>query len=167
MVEDTEMKTGKLTALTGCMLGAALLIGQGCNEQTHWVSATPGDRQGDVTLYRDVSFDDIPVPMEYELLQAESYSFQGAMFRNGVFHYQGELEWTRALEFYRTQFPAAGWALGETERGFDFRVLHFRKGPEQLIVTVRQLRGGSRAELQLDNVERNDLLLKGMLDAKR
>lgn len=159
------MKSGKVVWAAGGLLSVALLFSSGClgESEERWVSVAPGDNQGDVTLYRDIAFDDIPVPVEYGLLTDESYSFQGSMFRNGVFHYQGPLEWTNALDFYRTQLQAAGWQFEETERGFDFRVLRFRKGPEQLLVTVRQMRGGSRAELQLDNVERNDLLLKGRL----
>ena len=85
------------------------------------------------------------------------------MFRQGVFHFYGSLHWLDALDFYRTSLPAAGWTLDKTERGFDFRILHFRKGPEKLIAVVRQSTTGSRTEMQLDNVAKNDLLLRGKL----
>ena len=170
MREDQGMKAERLTRITGGVLSAVLLLAPGCSlyeTQNHWVSVSPGDNQGDVSLYRDVAFDDIPVPIEYSLLPQQSYSFQGASSRNGVFFYEGPLEWTRALEFYRIQMTQAGWSLEELERGFTFRILRFRKGPEQLLVTVRQMRNGSRAELQLDNIEQNDLLLKGRMDETR
>ncbi len=85
------------------------------------------------------------------------------MFRNAVIKYHGPLEWTLALDFYRNEMPAAGWTLEKTERGSDYRVFYFGKGQEKLIVVVKQIRNGSRAEIQLDNVGKNDLLLKGKL----
>lgn len=158
------MKSERTKTLAAIALAVCLMAGcQYPRTYDRWVSVTPGDAQGDVTLYRDVHFDDIPVPAEYVILSKESYSFQGTTSRTAVFHYQGPLEWTEALKFYRTEMPAAGWTRLETERGFDFRVFHFTKGPEKIILTVRQLSDGSKAELQLDNIERNDLLLKGRL----
>ncbi|MCC8191318.1 MAG: hypothetical protein LIP77_11920 [Planctomycetes bacterium] len=142
----------------------SLLLAPGCNEEVVPDTAmTPGD----VTLYRDVEFDDIPVPAGYSLNPHTSYSFQGSMFRSGVFHYFGPVEWGAALDFYRTRLPENGWALENTERGFDFRVFHFVKGQEKLIVVVRQTRDGSRAELQLDDIGKNDLLLRGKLPSAR
>ena len=158
------MRAGKHPLLLAFCLSLTFLAG--CGEdggRNEWVAVGPGSGQGDVSLFRDVQFSDIPVPAEYVLLPQESYSFQGARFRNGILVYQGELEWTQALNFYRTSMPQAGWRLERTERGFDFRVLYFSKLEEKLIVVVRQIRGGSRAELQLDNVDKNDLLLKGRL----
>lgn len=154
--------TGKNTRLTAAAL--ALACAAGCNEpQNEWLTVGPESRQGDVSVYRDVQFADIPVPAEYTLLDRESYSFQGQLFRNGIIKYQGPLEWTLALAFYRNEMAAAGWNLEKTERGSDYRVFYFGKGQEKLIVMVKQVRNGSRAELQLDNVDKNDLLLKGKL----
>lgn len=157
------MKAGKVawTALAGLVLAcAAGCLGDNDND---WVAVNQASAQGDVTLYRDVHFEDIPIPQEYTLLTRESHSFQGGLFRNGVFKYEGPLEWTEALFFFRSELPARGWNLDKTEKGWDIRALYFRKGEETLIVTVRQLRTGSRAELQLDNIDKNDLLLKGKL----
>lgn len=128
-----------------------------------WLTVSPESRQGDVSVYQDVQFADIPVPEEYMLLPAESSSFQGSLFRNARLTYQGRLEWSLALDFYRTQLAAAGWQLAKMDRGFNFRVLYFDKGQEKLIVVVRQIKNGSRAEIQLDNTDKNDLLLKGKL----
>lgn len=155
-----------LLAAAGCaVLGCGLVCLPGCDEPPpDWVVVGPESAQGDVTLYRDVQFQDIPVPEEYTLLRGESYSFQGSLFRNGQLKYQGPLGWNDALDFYQQQLPAAGWVLAKTERGFDFRVMYFDKGPERLIAVVRQIDGGSRAELQLDNVGKNDLLLRGKLN---
>lgn len=141
---------------------AAFCLAQGC-QPTEQYATDAGVPQGDVNLYRDIQFDDIPVPAEYWLLPRESHSFRGASFRSGFFVYDGQLEWTKALDFYRQQLPAFGWEEESVERGFDFRILRRRKGPESLIVTIRQIRNGSRVEILLDNVERNDLLLKGKL----
>lgn len=146
---------------------AAFCLAQGCQPAAEQYATDPGAPQGDVNLYRDVQFDDIPVPPEYWLLPRETHSFQGASFRSGFFVYDGQLEWTVALDFYREQLPGFGWEQESVERGFDFRILRCRKGPESLIVTIRQIRNGSRVEIQLDNVERNDLLLKGKLGPPR
>lgn len=143
------------------VLAASLLLAAGCQQQQG--GGMTGQGGGDVTLYRDIQFEDIPGPEGYRLLPSESHSFQGSMFRSAVLHYEGMVEWTRAIDFYRTELTRTGWELRKIERGFAFRILHFHKGQEQLIVTVRQLRNGSRAELQLDNIERNDLLLRGKL----
>lgn len=137
----------------------------GCGEPPEdWLVVGPGSAQGDVTLYQDVQFQDIPVPEEYTLLRNESHSFQSSLFRQARLKYAGPVEWTVALDFYRAELPRAGWQPGRAERGFDFRVLYFSKGQERLIVIVRQLRTGSRVELQLDNAAKNDLLLKGRLN---
>lgn len=143
-------------------LAVCLAFAAGCQER-EGTGGMAGQR-GDVTVYRNIQFEDIPVPAGYRLLYPASHSFQGAMSRSGVFHYEGMVEWTAAIDFFRTELTRAGWELGKTERGFAFRILHFRKGQEVLIVTVRQIRNGSRAELQLDNIERNDLLLRGKLE---
>ena len=160
------MKSGALL-LAGGLAAAAILFLPGCqlDEQRgeDWVPVSGGMGPGDVNLYRDVAFEDVPLPAEYVVLTRHSHSFQSSQFRNALIHAQGPLEWTQALEYFRTRLPQSGWTLKETERGFDFRIYHFRKGQEQLIVTVRQVRNGSRAELQLDNPERNDLLLRGKL----
>ena len=151
--------------LTGGLAVLALLSGCQLNEQRgeDWVPVSAGIGPGDVNLYRDVAFQDIPLPQEYIILTQHSYSFQSSQFRNAVIHAQGPLEWTQALSYFRTYLPQTGWRLEKTESGFDFRIYRFRKDQEQLIVTVRQIRGGSRAELQLDNLERSDLLLRGKL----
>lgn len=159
MNSGMEKHTGRLVAAA-----LALVCAAGCDEyQNEWLVVGPESRQGDVSVYRDVQFADIPVPAEYVLLERESYSFQGQLFRNGVFKYQGPVEWTVALDFYRRELSAAGWGLEKTDRGSNYRVFYFGKGQEKLIVVVRQVRNGSRAELQLDNVDKNDLLLKGKL----
>ncbi|MDR1612808.1 MAG: hypothetical protein LBT97_08490 [Planctomycetota bacterium] len=154
-----------------CGLAAilALLLGAGCREPyadggNREVPFHPGERQGDVTLYRDLQFEDLPVPAEYTIVGDKSHSFQGSRFRTGVFHYAGPLDWRSAIDFYRSQTPLSSWELVNSESGSGFRLMRYRKGPEQLIVVIRDLGGGwSRGELQLDNVERNDLLLRGRL----
>ncbi|MDR3077939.1 MAG: hypothetical protein LBV15_04145 [Planctomycetota bacterium] len=148
-------------------LAAAVLSPlSGCGREAgvaNWDAVPQTGGMGDVTLYRDIGFSDLPIPEGYELLERESHSFQGSLSRSGVFHYQGTVEWGEAMEFFRTRLPEAGWSPVSSGRGPDFRELRFRKGQEQLIVVVRQIRGGSRTELQLDNPDRSDLLLKGRL----
>ena len=98
------------------------------------------------------------------LLERESHSFQGSMSRSGAFHYQGGVELGDAAAFFRNRLPESGWTLTSSDRGADVQELRFRKGQELLIVAVRRTRAGSsRAELQLDNADRSDLLLKGRL----
>ncbi len=164
------MKAGKKSWAAGLALAMTFAAGIGCQQGggDQWVAVAPGSAtgQGDVSLYRDVLFDDIPIPPEYRLMSDISHSFQGSQIRSGVFHYQGQVEWTWALEYFRTQLPQLGWTLQSVDRGFSFRTLRFAKGPERLIMVVRQIRNGSEIELQLDNIEQNDLLLKGKLPSK-
>lgn len=158
------MKAGRtIHRLAGCALAAALSFLPGCGEVEEWEVIAPGQSVGSVSVYRNVVFADIPIPPQYVLLTRESFSFQGSQFRTGVFRCEGNLEWVKALEFFRAEMPNAGWKQTRTDRGFNFRVLYFEKGPEQVIITVRQIRNGSTAEIQLDNTAQNDLLLKGKL----
>lgn len=143
-------------------LAAAVIVG--CSQQQDpWLTVAPGQTEADAALYRDVLFDDIPIPPEFELINNRSFSFQGATFRNGVYHYQGKVEWTWTLEYLRTELPNYGWVLERTDRGYDYRTLVFNKGQERLFATARQIRGGTGLELQLENAGRNDLLLRGQL----
>lgn len=162
-------------------LGIGLLLAAaGCGGGGTWQEAPPPDwaavgpgpggnagaapvRQGEVSLYRDVQFQDIPVPPGYVLVPEESHTFQGSLFRTGTLVYEGGVDWLDALMFYEQAFPAAGWALSKDERGGFGRVFYFDKGQERLIAAVIQTAFGSRAELQLMNREKNDLLLKGKL----
>lgn len=158
------MRASKFPRLVAALALTALAMLPGCMDEeaaNYWSTAAPV--AGEVNLARDVQFEDIPMPQGYMLNTNASFSFQGSNSRSGMFTYFGPVEWTEALRFFRSQMPMAGWTPGATERGFDFRVLHFRKGEEQLILTVRQISGGSSAEVQLDNISKNDLLLKGKL----
>lgn len=158
------MKTIALSATAA----AALTLGFGCQQVTpnNNIPFYPGERTGDVTLYRDMQFDDIAVPAEYMLIRNKSHSFQGSLFRSGVFHYEGPLDWSDAIAFYRKQMPTGGWTMEGFNRNYGFVEIRYRKGPEQLIVVVRQEMWGSRTEIQLDNIEKNDLLLKGKLSSE-
>lgn len=158
------MKAGSIIQrLAGCALAALLPFLPGCEVPEEWEVVAPGQGVGNVSVYRNVVFADIPIPPAYSLLTRESFSFQGSQFRTAVFRCEGALEWTRALTFFREEMPKAGWKQTRTDRGFTFRTLYFEKGPEQVIITVRQMRNGSAAEIQLDNTAQNDLLLKGRL----
>lgn len=151
------------------LFGALILGIAGCLPQqegdNEWLAVGPtmASGRGDVAMLRDVQFADIPIPSGYSIIPHESYSFQGSLFRNGVLKYHGPVDWNFAINFYRRHLPARGWILNNVERGFDVRVFYFSKGQEKLIVIVRQIAGGSRTELQLDNIDKNDLLLKGRL----
>ncbi len=143
---------------------AALSAASGCGAQSNGeVPFYPGERPGEVTMYRDLQFEDIPVPAEYVLIRDRSHTFQGSRFRSGVLYYEGPLDASDAIAFFRRETPASGWSLENFNRDYNFVEMRFRKGPEQLIVVVRYLPYGSRAEMQLDNIEQNDLLLKGKL----
>lgn len=163
------MKAGTLSHAAVAATLAAVLLCPGCTEEEtapNWTTAEPVAHVGDVTLARDVQFPDLPMPQQYVLNVNASYSFQGSQSRSGSFLYFGPLEWTEALDFFRAQMPVVGWTLVKSERGFDFRVLHFVKGDEKAILIVRQIQGGSSTEVQLDNIANNDLLLKGKLPSR-
>lgn len=156
----------KLVLSAAAAAVVAVAAGSGCaQQQTNGeVPFYPGERTGDVTLYRDLQFEDLPVPAQYTLLRDKSHSFQGSQFRSGVFYYEGPLYWRDAAAFFVNEMPKGGWTLQKTDRDMFFVEMRFRKGPEQLIVVVRDnYPHGSRSELQLDNIEKNDLLLRGKL----
>ena len=158
-------------ALTGLVLLSVIAGTSGCSfrgqqEETAGgpVPFFPGERKGDVTLYRDLQFNDIPLPAEFQLLRDKSHSFQGSQFRSGIFYYEGQLYWRDALRFFENELPREQWVAQSRQHSGFFVELRFRKGPEQLIVVVRNNgKNTTRAELQLDNIEKNDLLLRGQL----
>lgn len=167
-----------LGALALLCLSGCLPLDREAQRGNEWIVVSPRPPMGaqagvtatsanpnaaNTTMYRDVQFADIPVPSAYSILTNQSYSFQGALFRNGILKYQGPVEYAFAINFFRGQLPARGWKLEKTERGSDSRIMYFSKGQEKLIVIVSPVSGGSRTELQLDNIDNNDLLLKGKL----
>ncbi len=162
-----SMKPGTMLRTAAALAAAACAAGCGGGYRDDWITVAPGSRQGDVSVYRDVQFADIPVPAEMLLLPRESYSFQGSLFRQAQIKYEGPLGMSEVIRFYEMHLPQAGWRFEKSERGYDLRVLYFSKGQEQLIVVARSVPNGARAEIQLDNVDKNDLLLKGKLTEPR
>lgn len=156
-------RTFALFSAVAAVLAFAAAAGCQPNNAEAEVPFYPGERQGEVTLYRNLQFDDIPVPAEYTLVRNKSHSFQGSRFRSAVYQYEGFLDWSDAVAFYREQTPLGGWTLDSFHRDLNFVEMRYRKGPEQLIIVVRYEHFGSRTEIQLDNIEKNDLLLKGRL----
>ncbi len=161
------MKTALRLAAPVAFL-AVLTFVYGCQDtgRDDTVPFFPGERPGEVTVYRDIQFDDIPVPVEYSLVRSKSHSYQGSRFRTGSFYYEGRLDAAYAIDFYLHELPKSGWALEKNVRKGNYTEMRFRKGPEQLIVVVHYGSWGSLTEIQLDNIEQNDLLLKGKLKAE-
>lgn len=138
-----------------------LFLFAGCPESrkpNDQVPFYPNEQQGDVTVYQDIQFEDIPVPESFVLQRDRSHSFQGSRFRNGMFYYAGPMDMVDTHRFYQQEMVRSGWTPTGGERGVDYNLLRFNKGKDRAIVVVRAYPRGSRVDIQIDDVTRGDLL---------
>lgn len=97
----------------------------------------PKAESGDIAARKNIQFDDVPVPIGFELDRRSVFSFQGYSFRFGRFLYEGVWSLRNTAAFYREQMPVAGWEHLQTTKGDYIETQVYKKGLERCRVTIK------------------------------
>jgi len=80
-------------------------------------------------------FSDVPVPVGFKFIPAESYAFESLGVRVGVLKYRGKTDPDRVINFYKEQMPMYSWnTLNIIE--FGERMLNFERDNETCIINL-------------------------------
>lgn len=82
-----------------------------------------------------LKFTDIPVPIGFRLLPAESYSFESAGVRVGFLKYQGKAGIEQIVSFYKEQMAMYNWNLLNIVE-YGERMLNFDRENETCIINL-------------------------------
>lgn len=119
------------------------------------VPYNPKAESGEVAVKRDVQFNDIPVPMGFQLRREKSYSFTGKTFRFGRFYYEGIWGLQKTMAFYRSNMPLSGWELvEEKDLAYDAHGYLYRKGRERCSLKVEATIEGIEVTARVFNAAR-------------
>jgi hypothetical protein len=127
-----------LVLLAGSLSGCAFfrMLGIPWGEETPY---NPKAESGDISVRRNIQFQDIPVPLGFVLQREDTFSFKGKTFRFGRFHYRGVWSLRKTSEFYRDQMPLSGWEFVDAE------------APERFIVVQVWGKGRERCRLEIES----------------
>jgi len=121
------------------------------SEDGAWLSQAPG---GGLVADAESPLPDVPVPIGFVALEARSV---GYVTRDGVrmvrHVYQGRAEMVEAVEFYRQELERRGWKRRHEDNTGNISALHYRKGPETLLVRINSRYSVLTIRLNIDPVE--------------
>ncbi len=82
-----------------------------------------------------IKFSDVPVPVGFNILPQNSYSFETSGVRVGVLKYRGKASADQVVSFYKEQMPMYNWHLLNVIE-FGERMLNFERENETCIVDL-------------------------------
>jgi len=126
------MKLAKLFFLstTFCILTTALM---GCASLSN--SAAKSGNPGVLEPQTVLKFSDIPVPVGFKNLPAQSYAFESSGVRVGVLKYQGKNTPDQVVYFYKEQMAMYNWSLVNIVE-YGQRLLNFERENESCIINL-------------------------------
>jgi len=103
----------------------------GCASLSNKENPTPGSLQAQSML----KFTDLPVPIGFNMLAKDSYSFESSGMRVGLLRYKGKATLEQIVNFYKEQMPMYSWnLLNITEYGDC--IMNFEREQESCIINV-------------------------------
>ncbi len=82
-----------------------------------------------------LKFGDVPIPVGFNLVAEESYSFESAGIRVGLLKYQGKGNIDLVVNFYKEQMPIYNWNLLNIVE-YGQRLLNFDRDTESCIISL-------------------------------
>jgi hypothetical protein len=127
------MKFAKLFFLSiiFCITAATLIGCASLSGNSDSKSATPGVLEPQTVL----KFSDIPVPIGFKNLPAQSYAFESSGVRVGVLKYQGKNTPDQVVYFYKEQMAMYNWTLVNIVE-YGQRLLNFERENESCIINL-------------------------------
>lgn len=102
----------------------------------HLVPFTPKPSGQGIETFRDVQFEDVPVPISFIMRRDNLFSYKSAAFRLGRFHYDGAWSLNKTWWFYYNQMPKHEWELLSETPGDQMVALVYKKGRERCEITI-------------------------------
>lgn len=82
-----------------------------------------------------LKFSDLPVPMDFQLLPKDSYSFESSGIRIALLKYQSKSSIPQIVSFFKEQFPIYNWELLNTTEYGDC-MMNFEREKESCIINI-------------------------------
>ena len=82
-----------------------------------------------------LKFSDVPIPVGFQLIDNESFTFQNELARVGLLKYVGRPTADRVVQFYLEQMPLYQWRFLNLLE-YESRIINFEKPEQTCIVTV-------------------------------
>lgn len=82
-----------------------------------------------------LKFPDLPVPIGFNILAKDSYSFESSGMRVGLLRYQGKANLEQVVTFYKEQMPMYNWALLNVTQYGDC-IMNFEREQESCIISI-------------------------------
>jgi len=101
--------------------------------------ASPKAEQGSkpVELSANLKFDDIPVPINFNLDLKDSFVFKNGIVRVGVVKYVGKAGISEITEFYKKNMPSFNWSLVSSIEYYK-SIMVFLKDTQSCVVILEQ-----------------------------
>lgn len=124
----------KLLRLTGVWVSLFLITSLSCGCATIFQKNKP-EESGILEPQSIVKFGDIPVPVGFNLMLNESYSFDNNGLRVGMLKYRGKADIERVVNFYKEQMAIYNWNLLNVVE-YGQRIMNFDRDTETCIITL-------------------------------
>lgn len=82
-----------------------------------------------------LKFQDVPIPVGFNLSSRDSYRFENAGIRVGALKYHGKSSLDRVINFYKEQMALYNWSLLNVSE-FGETLLNFERDTETCIISV-------------------------------
>ena len=143
----TERGTGfsrKMMLAVGMVILAAALV-SGCVSQ----GSPPGGEGGPPPASLLRGFEDIPVPVNIELSNKDSFIYESQAFRAGVLVYYGYVKVESLVSYFKNAMPQQNWRLVNNFFYKGGATLNFEKDTRSAVIAINQGIFRSRVEIRV------------------
>jgi hypothetical protein len=103
----------------------------GCASLSDKGGSSPNTLQAQAML----KFTDLPVPIGFNMLTKDSYSFESSGMRVGLLRYKGKATLEQVASFYKEQMPMYNWSLLNITEYGDC-IMNFEREGESCIISI-------------------------------
>lgn len=123
------MKTKTILIVLSCIFFLS-----GCSTISFQKSA-PADKDGTLKSSQVLRFSDVVVPQGFNLVPAQSYSFENYGIRVGMLKYTGKAKSEQIVNFFKDSMPEGGWNLINILE-YEQKMLNFDKEDETCVIVI-------------------------------
>jgi len=86
-----------------------------------------------------LKFDDVPVPVGFNIIASQSFAFENDVLRVGILKYTGRANGDQVVSFYKDQMPLYNWRFTNILE-YGKRILSFERDDQSCIIVVEPSR---------------------------